>query len=157
MGDALQLASAASAEQLEEARSLFRAYARELGEDLCFQGFEAELAGLPGKYGPPDGRLILAACAGQIAGCVALRRLSAGDCEMKRLYVPPGFRGRGIGRALAEAVVSAARQPGYRRMVLDTLARLRPALRLYELLGFRPVAPYYENPLDEVVYLGLDL
>jgi ribosomal protein S18 acetylase RimI-like enzyme len=153
-----ELVEARSAADLEDVRRLFRAYAQWLGVDLCFQGFEQELAGLPGRYAPPAGRLLLASVAGEAVGAVGLRPLEPGICEMKRLWVEPGFGGRGIGRALAEAVVAAARAIGYERMRLDTIpARMPAAQHLYRSLGFAPIPPYYHNPLDGVVMLELRL
>ncbi|HEX5794555.1 MAG TPA: GNAT family N-acetyltransferase [Geminicoccaceae bacterium] len=144
--------------ELEEVRRLFRAYARWLEVDLCFQGFEEELSELPGRYAPPAGRLLLARVAGEAVGAVGLRPLEPGICEMKRLWVEPGFGGRGIGRALAEAAVAAARTIGYERMRLDTIpARMPAAQHLYRSLGFAPIPPYYHNPLDGVVMLELRL
>jgi len=139
------------------ARRLFREYAQALGIDLGFQDFEAELDTLPGKYAPPEGRLILAwdgACA---VGCVALRPLDGHRCEMKRLYVQPEARARKLGRRLAERICREAREAGYRCMCLDTLPTLAPALRLYQALGFRPTAPYVFNPIDGALFLALDL
>ena len=126
--------------------------------DLCFQDFERELAELPGAYAPPQGRLLIARLSGEVAGCVGLRPLEPGVCEMKRLWVEPGFAGHGIGRALAEAVVAAARGIGYERMRLDTIPeRMRAAQHLYASFGFREIPPYYHNPLPGVVMLELDL
>lgn len=137
---------------------LFREYAEWLGVDLGFQDFEAELASLPGKYTRPGGCALLAQDAdGQVHGCVAMRPLKDDICEMKRLYLRPEARGTGLGRKLADAVIAAARQAGYRHMVLDTLDHMQGALRLYDRLGFRPVDPYYHNPVPGAVYLGLDL
>lgn len=110
------------------------------------EAFEAELAGLPGAYAPPRGRLLLATCGGQAAGCVALREIDAGTCEMKRMFVWPDMQGRGAGRALGEAVVAAARETGYRRMLLDTSVRQVEALTLYARLGFAEIPPYYDVP-----------
>lgn len=141
----------------ERARALFREYADELGVDLRFQDFEAEMAELPGAYGPPRGRLLLAFRDGELAGCAAVKDLGGGACEMKRLYVRRAFRREGIGRLLAVAVLDEARRLGYARMRLDTLERLRPAMVLYESLGFRRIDPYYDNPLEGVVYLEADL
>ena len=144
----------AGAEDLDTVRALFREYEAMLGEDLCFQGFEQELSGLPGKYAPPSGCLLLAS---EASGCVALRAIDAGTCEMKRLFVRPAFRGRGLGRQLAARSIEEARAAGYRVMLLDTLDRLTEARALYASLGFQPVAPYYRNPLPGVVYLKLEL
>jgi ribosomal protein S18 acetylase RimI-like enzyme len=127
---------------VESARQLFAEYARALDEPCCFAGFERELATLPGTYTV----LILAREDGADAGCVALRSLDGGTAEMKRLYVRPPFRGRGIGRALAEAAIAAARGAGYARMVLDSLPSMREALALYRELGFREVPPYLAQP-----------
>lgn len=139
-------------------RQLFREYADWLAVDLDFQDFEAELAALPGKYAPPTGIALLAERADNLTlGCVAMRPLNDETCEMKRLYLRPEARGTGLGRKLAAHVIEAARQAGYRRMVLDTLDHMEDALRLYDRLGFRPIAPYYHNPIPGAVYLGLDL
>jgi GNAT superfamily N-acetyltransferase len=152
------LGEARTAEDLAQARRLFRAYADWLGVDLCFQGFERELAELPGCYAPPEGRLLIARVGGDVVGCVGLRPLEPGVCEMKRLWVEPGFGGQGIGRALAESVVAAARVLGYERMRLDTLPQRMPAAQhLYRSLGFREIPPYYDNPLDGVTMLELAL
>jgi GNAT superfamily N-acetyltransferase len=138
---------------LETARTLFREYERFLGVDLCFQNFEEELATLPGRYAPPQGRLLLAQVGEQAAGCVALRPLQeAGVCEMKRLFVRSAYRGRGGGRGLATRIIHEATALDYAVMRLDTLDTLDPAMRLYSELGFRRCAPYYANPLPGVVY-----
>lgn len=133
-------------------RTLFREYARELNVSLCFQGFEEELAGLPGKYAPPDGALLLARVGGAVAGVVGLRVLGDGVCEMKRLYVRPEFRGTGAGRLLAERIVAIGRDGGFRVMRLDTLDKLATARAMYERMGFRQIDAYYHNPLDGVLY-----
>ena len=138
-------------------RCLFEEYAASLGVDLCFQGFEKELAGLPGGYAPPQGRLLLALQDGQTAGCVALRALDPGVCEMKRLYVRPDFRSHGVGGALVDRLIQQARQAGYRHMRLDTLPSMAAALVLYRRLGFRSIAPYYQNPVKGAVFLELQL
>lgn len=139
-------------------QQLFRAYADWLGVDLNFQDFEAELAALPGGYAPPSGALLLLRDeTGRALGCVAMRDLGGGDCEMKRMYLDAAARGSGQGRALAQAIIARARAAGHRRMVLDSLERLDSALRLYDSLGFQKIAPYYDNPLPGVVYRGLDL
>jgi ribosomal protein S18 acetylase RimI-like enzyme len=138
-------------------RNLFREYAADIGVDLCFQGFEQELAELPGRYAPPEGRLLLARQGDEPAGCVALRKLEEGICEMKRLYVRPAFRSQGLGRELASAIIAAAREAGYERMRLDTLASMLPAIALYESLGFKRVAPYCHNPISDAVFMELAL
>ncbi|MGZ5181956.1 MAG: GNAT family N-acetyltransferase [Ramlibacter sp.] len=142
-------------------REIFREYALGLGVDLCFQGFEQELAALPGDYAPPRGALLLATVDGAVAGCVALRPLDSSDypnaAEMKRLYVRKAFRGFGLGRQLAEAALDAARQAGYACVLLDTLDDMEAARALYEDLGFAPIDPYYHNPIPGAHYLKVDL
>jgi putative acetyltransferase len=138
---------------LELVRVLFQEYVDALGLDLAFQDFHRELAGLPGDYV----RLFVARVDGEPAGCVALRPLDAGACEMKRLYVRPAFRGRRVGRALAEAAIAAGRGLGYARMRLDTLPSMREAGALYESLGFRDIEPYRFNPVPGARYLELRL
>jgi GNAT superfamily N-acetyltransferase len=136
---------------------LFREYAETLGLDLTFQGFDLELAELPGGYARPRGRLLVACLDGKTAGCVALRPLTDAICEMKRLFVRPSARGGGVGRTLAQAVIDAAREVGYERMRLDTLPQMVEAQPLYESLGFRDIAAYYENPVAGTRYLELVL
>ena len=146
---------------IEAARLLFREYAAGLGVDLCFQGFEAELAALPGDYAPPQGILLLAWVGGELAGCGAFRPLPdvdyANACEMKRLYVRPGFRRYGLGRLLAQALIDAAQQAGYSVMLLDTLDDMEAARGLYATLGFEDVPPYYFNPIPGAHYLKVEL
>lgn len=143
---------------LDEVRALVHEYVAWLGIDLSFQGFAEEMAGLPGAYAPPRGRVLLARAGGAAAGCVALRPLDEpGACEMKRMWVRPAFRGHGVGRALAERVVAEARAVGYRCMRLDTLASMAEANALYERLGFRDIPAYRFNPHPQARYLELDL
>jgi ribosomal protein S18 acetylase RimI-like enzyme len=138
-------------------RELFVEYAAWLNVDLCFQGFEAELAALPGAYARPDGLLLLATRDGQAAGCVALRRFDERSGEVKRLWVRPAFRTGGLGRRLASQVIAAAREAGYQRLVLDTLAPMGEAIALYRSLGFAEIPAYYHNPLPGAVYMAMDL
>ncbi|MGN6528105.1 MAG: GNAT family N-acetyltransferase [Burkholderiaceae bacterium] len=143
--------------EADEVRALLREYADGLGVDLCFQDFESELAALPGKYAPPRGRLLVARRGEELLGCVALRPLEGGDCEMKRLYVRPGARGERLGRRLAERLVAEARAAGYARICLDTLPTMESAQALYAELGFAPIAPYVFNPVPGTRYLALTL
>lgn len=143
--------------EIDLIRHLFREYQTFLDVDLCFQGFEKELAGLPGKYSPPDGELLLGLIDEQAVGCVALRKLEDGICEMKRLYVQPNARGTGLGKKLVVEIISCARQRGYALMRLDTLDTLTEAMSLYRSFGFRQVEPYYDNPLPGAVYWELKL
>ena len=136
-------------------RSLFVEYAENLGVDLCFQGFQEELDGLPGAYAPPDGRLLLAIDGDWAVGCVAIRKLGDGICEMKRLYVKSAYRGQGLGRRLAEAVIAEARAIGYGKMRLDSLTSLEEAAGLYRSLGFVEILPYRYNPLPDAVFMEL--
>jgi GNAT superfamily N-acetyltransferase len=155
---AIAIDAARFPEDLDAVRGLFRAYVDSLGVDLGFQDVEAEFAGLPGKYAEPKGAVLLARSAAGPVGCIAMRPMEiAGACEMKRLYVSPAARGQALGRQLAEAIIDRARKAGYRRMLLDTLASMSEARALYARLGFRPVAPYYDNPLPGTAYLALDL
>jgi len=146
-------------EDLAATAMLFRAYAASLGVDLAYQDFEAELAGLPGKYAPPAGALLLAVASdGQPLGCVALRPIEfQGCCEMKRLYVAPTGRGLGLGRALVEAILSTAAGAGYRELRLDTLPDMIDAQALYEGMGFVRIAPYYDTPIAGTVFMARTL
>ncbi|MGC2236610.1 MAG: GNAT family N-acetyltransferase [Pyrinomonadaceae bacterium] len=145
-------------EQIEEARALFREYEAWLGLDLCFQGFEAEVANLPGKYALPDGRLFLVLAGERAAGCIALRRLEKDICEMKRLYVREEFRSLGLGRTLIEKLIGEARKIGYKKMRLDTLPdKMAKAVKLYESYGFRAIPAYYPNPYDDTLFMQLYL
>ena len=147
--------------ELDAVRDIFREYATTLGVDLCFQGFEAELAQLPGDYAEPRGALLVAEVEGAVAGCCALRPLDAADypnaSEMKRLYVRKAFRGFGLGRELAEASLDAARRAGYACVLLDTLDEMESARALYTDLGFQEIPPYYHNPIAGAHYLKVDI
>jgi putative acetyltransferase len=154
----LALSQAESPAQIAQARELFLEYAQSLGFSLCFQNFDKELAGLPGDYASPDGRLLLADFDGQLAGCVALHKLEPGICEMKRLYLRPQFRGKGLGRVLADRVIAEARQIEYERMRLDTVEPvMKDAVAMYRKIGFREIAPYCENPIAGALYMELQL
>jgi putative acetyltransferase len=154
----MNLIQANSADEISRARELFEEYAASLGFSLCFQNFDREVAELPGKYLPPRGRLLLAVADDQTAGCVALRKIGDGVCEMKRLYVRPGFRGTGLGRRLAESVIQAAREIGYERMRLDTLpGKMDRAIAMYRSLGFKEIQPYYDNPVAGAAFMELNL
>ncbi len=143
-------------DQIAAARNLFVEYSDELAVDLCFQGFQQELAGLPGAYAPPDGRLLLV-IDDQPVGCVAVRKLDDGICEMKRLYVKPAYRDKGLGRRLAEAIIVEARTIGYRKMRLGSLASLKEAAAMYRSLGFIEIPAYRYNPLPDAVFMELGL
>ncbi len=148
----------AAADEIASVAALFRDYEAWLGVSLCFQGFEEELAGLPGTYAPPAGGLWLAWDEGRPVGVVGLRPLAEdGDCEMKRLWVEPGVQGRGLGWRLAETCIAAARERGYRRMRLDTLPKLGKAIEIYRAMGFAPSTPYNDNPMPGVLFMEKDL
>jgi ribosomal protein S18 acetylase RimI-like enzyme len=151
---AVQIVPAHEERFLPVIRELFREYVAGVGIDLAFQGFEDEVATLPGRYAPPSGRLLLAVAESGPAGCVALRDLGDGVCEMKRLYVRPAFRGGGAGRMLAEAVIAEGRAAGYREIRLDTLPSMGRAIALYEALGFCPVEPYTVNLVPGARFLA---
>jgi ribosomal protein S18 acetylase RimI-like enzyme len=152
----LSLVTAESPELVAHVRALFLEYRDGLGIDLCFQDFDREVAALPGDYAPPRGRLFLALDGVRAVGCVGLRPLEDGACEMKRLYVQPDMRGAGLGRRLAAAAIAAARVIGYERMRLDTLPSMQAAIAMYEQLGFRDIAPYRVNPVPGARYMELD-
>jgi ribosomal protein S18 acetylase RimI-like enzyme len=157
----IRLVQADTPALLESARELFREYAAGLGIDLCFQNFDAELAGLPGDYAEPGGALLLAYVNDDLAGCGALRALHdvdhANACEMKRLFVRPAFRRYGLGRALAQALIDRAASAGYSALLLDTLDDMESARGLYATLGFEEIAPYYFNPIPGAHYLKVTL
>ncbi|MDO8742878.1 MAG: GNAT family N-acetyltransferase [Polaromonas sp.] len=156
-----QFITPATPGQLAATRLIFQEYAEQLGIDLRFQNFDAELAGLPGDYAAPQGCLLLALMAGEVAGCCAMRPLASVDypnaCEMKRLYVRQGFRRSGLGRQLAEAVLDAARVAGYHSVLLDTLNDMEAARALYKDLGFKDIPPYSHNPIAGAHYLKVQL
>lgn len=153
-----QIVQAETPEQIEAARRLFREYEAWFGMNLCFQNFDAEVASLPGGYAAPEGRLFLAYNGEDLAGCIALRKLEDGVCEMKRLFVKENARGRKIGIALIEKIIAEAREIGYERMRLDTFPpKMAKAVKLYESYGFREISPYYHNPYGETLFMELDL
>lgn len=140
--------------QIDDARAIFREYEKWLGLDLCFQNFEEELQTLPGRYAPPDGRLILAYKDGELAGGIALRKIEEGICEMKRLFLLEVARGSGVGNTLIEKLIGEAQKIGYKKMRLDTFPpKMGKAVKLYESHGFYEIAPYYDNPYDGVLYM----
>jgi GNAT superfamily N-acetyltransferase len=148
---------ASSADDVARARALFVEYAQWLSYDLCFQGFEQEIATLPGAYAPPRGRLLVVGAPGDAFGCIALRPIDATTGEVKRLFVREGHRGENWGRQLAETLIDEARGIGYRQLKLDTLESMHAARALYTALGFRPCEAYYHNPLPGVIYMSLRL
>ena len=153
----LKILEAQAGENLEIIRKLFEEYAESLGFDLSFQNFDEELANLPGEYALPTGCLLLATYQGNAAGCIALRRIDKTICEMKRLFVRPQFQRKGIGRALAEAVIERAKKAGYKQMHLDTVPTMDAARDLYNSLGFKEIDAYRYNPLEGAVFMELIL
>jgi GNAT superfamily N-acetyltransferase len=157
----LAFSQAETPSQIALARELFLEYAQSLGFSLCFQNFDEEVAGLPGNYAHPEGRLLLAEYEGQLAGCVALHKLAHADdkiCEMKRLYLRPKFRGKGLGRAFADRIIAEARQIGYARMRLDTVEPvMKDAVAMYRRIGFAEIPPYCANPMAGALYMELQL
>ena len=144
-------------QDLAAVRALFREYAAGVGVDLCFQGFDTEVATLPGRYAPPTGRLLIARRGTEPVGCVGLRALDDGACEMKRLYLRPDLRGQQLGQKLVERICDHARALRYTRLCLDTLPSMSAARALYRALGFKPIEPYVINPIAGAEYLALDL
>jgi GNAT superfamily N-acetyltransferase len=153
----IEIRPAGFPEDLSIVRDLFREYAEGLGVDLAFQGFEEEVAALPGKYAPPSGRLLIAWRGAEALGSVALRAIDAGSCEMKRLFVRPAARGEQLGRRLAERICAEAREAGYSRICLDTLPMMGTAQSLYATLGFEAIEPYVFNPIVGTKFLALNL
>ncbi|PUZ23895.1 carbonic anhydrase [Chitinophaga costaii] len=149
----VSISKVSSQAELDQVKVLFREYAQWLDVDLTFQGFEEELETLPAGYASPTGALFIAKVDGKLAGSVAIRAFDNTTCEMKRLFVRDQYKKQGVGRALAEAALEEARVLGYKRIVLDTLAHMRPAIKLYTSLGFQPIAAYYDNPISDAVYL----
>ena len=154
----IEIVPVGSVVQIAAARVIFREYEEWLGMSLCFQSFEEELASLPGKYAPQEGRLYLASIDENVVGCIALRPLEVGICEMKRLYLRESARGRGAGVALIERVIADAREIGYAKMRLDTYPpKMGKAVNLYEAHGFYSIPPYYHNPHEGVLFMEKDL
>ncbi len=158
MEDLIEIRQASTTDEYDVAATLFKAYAEWLGFSLCFQGFDQELLDLPGRYGPPDGYLLIAWAGSEPVGCGAIKRQDDRTCEMKRLYLDVSIRGRGVGRRIAEALIREALSIGYERIRLDTIGeRMKTAVGLYKSLGFREIPAYYFNPEPGVVYMELDL
>ena len=153
----IEISQAVFPEDADLVRGLFHEYADSLGIDLDFQGFDTEVAQLPGKYAAPAGRVLLAIRGSESLGCVAMRPLNGTSCEMKRLYVRPQARGEQLGRKLAERICQEAREAGYSRICLDTLPTMVTAQQLYQRLGFRSIEPYVFNPIPGTQFLALDL
>jgi putative acetyltransferase len=155
--DIVQIVPVDSPKDLVQVRELFHEYAESLGFDLHFQDFDKEMAELPGDYAPPSGRLLLLIYESKIAGCVALRKMGEGVCEMKRLYLRPEFRGKGFGNRLARTIIQEARRMGYKFMRLDTVPAMRDAILLYRSLGFKDIEPYRYNPIEGAIFMELKL
>lgn len=154
----LKLKQVESEEDIQQTRRLFDEYVTWLGVNLCFQNYDKEVAELPGEYFPPTGRLYIATENDEVAGCIALRKLEDSICEMKRLYVRPQFRGKGLGRMLVDRIIDDAREIGYHRMRLDTLpGKMDQAIAMYQSLGFKEIERYYDNPYDTATFMELDL
>ncbi len=153
----IEIVPAQIPEDVPVVRQLFLEYAKGLSIDLCFQNFEAELASLPVKYAPPQGRLMLAWDGGKAVGCEALRPIDDDVCEMKRLYVQPGARNQQLGHRLAECICHEARDSGYHRICLDTLPAMSSAIHIYSALGVKHVEPYVFNPIEGALFFSLDL
>ncbi|MGG0178385.1 GNAT family N-acetyltransferase [Gottfriedia acidiceleris] len=153
----VSIVKAYTVDDFKQVRNLFIEYAESLDINLEFQNFEEELKNIPGKYESPEGCILVAMHEGQPAGCVALRKIDKDICEMKRLYVKPNLNGKGTGRALASSIIKEAKQLDYHFMRLDTLSKMKPAISLYESLGFYRIEPYRFNPIEGALYLELDL
>jgi putative acetyltransferase len=153
----IRIIPATQPSEVEQVKALVVEYVEGLGLDLGFQDIEAELREFPGEYSPPEGRLLLAMSDEEAAGCIGLRPLEPGVCEMKRLYVRPGYRGHGLGAQLARAVITEARAMGYSAMRLDTLPSMTAAIGMYRELGFQPIEPYYRNPISGALFFELKL
>ena len=153
----VNIVHAKSKQHIDEAKKVFVEYAESLGFSLCFQDFDKELANLPGDYAQPSGRLLLAFDNSQIIGCIALRKLAEGICEMKRLYVRSEYRGKGIGKKLADSIIEEAKAIGYHRMLLDTLPVMKEATAMYRSMGFSEIPSYYRNPVEGALFMELTL
>lgn len=154
----IRLVQATLPEHLDQARELFLEYAASLGFNLCFQNFDEELRSFPGAYAPPNGRLLLAISSNHAAGCIALRKIAPSICEMKRLYVRPKDRGKSLGYLLVERLIAEAREIGYERMRLDTVAaEMKDAIALYRRMGFREIEPYSSIPVESALWMELVL
>jgi GNAT superfamily N-acetyltransferase len=154
----MHIFQATSDEDIQHARVLFKEYEAGTGIELCFQNFDRELKNLPGAYAPPDGRLLLATEDEQLAGCIALRKIAPGICEMKRLFVRPAFRGKRLGKILVESIIDEARKLGYTHMRLDTIpGPMDKAIALYRSIGFVEIEAYCENPVEGAKFMELDL